>query len=102
VTLDDCGHDSGGVLIEVYDHPQPTPGIKVLAVEALSDGVRIGLVEIRPGDRRHDRAYVVEQPGASSRQVQMRAGIEDDHPTGGILGLGPHMPLSLRGSILSP
>jgi hypothetical protein len=34
--LDQCGHDPRGLVIEVYDHPQPPSGIDVSPIEVLA------------------------------------------------------------------
>jgi hypothetical protein len=56
----------------------------MLTIEALATGDWIQLVEVRASDGQHDVVDVIEHPRTAPRQVQMRAGVEDNPATGGI------------------
>ena len=88
VVLDDCGDDPGGLVVEVYDDPQPTVWLDVLAIEALSSRDRVQRMEIWTRDGAHDHVDVVEQPGTAPGEMQVRAGVKDDESAIGIGGLG--------------
>jgi hypothetical protein len=87
VILDERGHDPGGDVIEVYDHPQPAARIKdVPTIEALAARTWIALAEVRTLDCCQDHGNVIEEPRSrSQRQMQVCACVKDDLPAIGIV-----------------
>jgi hypothetical protein len=60
--LYDCGHDPSGILTIVYDDPQPTARLDVLAIEALAAWSRVQGTMVGTSNGSNDDVYVVEQP----------------------------------------
>ncbi len=81
-------HDPGGSLGEVYDDPQPSTRVQVLAVEALPSGPRILLAMVRMGDHPEHELGLIDQVRATEREMQPRPRIEHDQPPVGIDCLG--------------
>ena len=86
--LDGNGDDPGGILIEVYDHPEPPLQIDVLPVEALPPWIGIVRSVVGTSHRFHDHVDVVEKPRTALGEMGMRTAIEDNHATVWIGGLG--------------
>jgi hypothetical protein len=82
--LDQCGHDPRGLVVEVYDYPQPPAGIDVPAIEALAawDRVIDAVVGVRDGAQ--DELVLVYELRPAERQVQACAGVEYDETSVGV------------------
>jgi len=82
--LDQCGHDPRGLVIEVYDHPQPSSGIDVSPIEVLAarDSVVNAVIGVRNGAE--DQLVLVYELRPTQGQVQTGAGVEDDKASVGI------------------
>jgi len=79
--LDGSGDNPGGIVIEVYDHPEPPLQIDVLPVEALPSWIGIVRSVVGTSHRFHDHVDVVEKPRTALGEMEMRAGIEDNRAT---------------------
>jgi hypothetical protein len=75
--LDQCGHDPRGLVIEVYDHPQPPSGIDVSPIEVLAarDSIVNAVIGMRDGAE--NQFVLVYELRPTEGQVQTGAGVED-------------------------
>jgi hypothetical protein len=82
--LDQCGHDPRGLVIEVYDHPQPSSGIDVSPIEVLAarDSVVNAVIGVRNGAE--DQLVLVYELRPTQGQVQTGAGVEGAKASVGI------------------
>jgi hypothetical protein len=86
--LDQCGHDPRGLVIEVYDHPQPPSGIDVSPIEVLAarDSIVNAVIGMRDGAE--NQFVLVYELRPTEGQVQTGAGVEDDKASVGSVVLG--------------
>jgi hypothetical protein len=82
--LDHCGHDPRGLVIEVYDHPQPPSGIDVSPIEMLAARDCVISAMVGMGDGAEDQFVLVYELRTTQGQVQTGAGVEDDKASVGI------------------
>jgi hypothetical protein len=95
VVLDEGRDHDGGRLVEVYDHPQPPPGIQVSPVETLATGRRVALAMVRTANGVEDCVAVSKHPLAAAGEVTLGSLIENDAATIRICGcsrLGRQLP----------
>ena len=84
--MDGRGHDKRRRLREVYDHPQPTPGIEILAVEALTTRLLIVLAVVGDVHDIDDRVDVVDQLWPTDPQMRgVRASRTTSRPSGSVV-----------------
>ena len=81
MVLDECCHHEARRLVEVYDHPQPSPWVKITPVEALASGGRILLANVGAADRVQDPRDVPQHPRPTAREVGFCAVVEHDAAT---------------------
>ncbi len=67
-----------GLVVEVYDYPQPAAGIDVAAIEVLATRDRVGNAVVGMSNGAEDELVLVGKLGAPERQMQAGAGIEYD------------------------
>lgn len=82
--MDQCGHDPRGLVIEVYDHPQPPSGIDVSPIEVLAARDRVIKAVVGMRDGAEDQFVLVYELRPTEGQVQTGAGVEDDKASVGI------------------
>jgi hypothetical protein len=72
VVLHEHGHDPPGIVVEVYDHSEPSAGLQdVLPVEALTPRQRVILSVIGRLDRAEDQLEVIQQPAAPAQRKML-------------------------------
>jgi hypothetical protein len=82
VLLDERRHDPCGTLFVVYDHPKPSPRVKVvLAIETLTARLGVILTMIWERHGADDRVDSVDQIGPAALEVFPSALVIDDLST---------------------
>jgi hypothetical protein len=82
--LNEGRNDPGGSLAEVYDDPEPSAWIQILAIEPLTLGYGILLSMIWMGDDAQHHLRFVHQVRTPEREMKARARVEDDDPAVGV------------------
>ena len=82
--LDECGHNEAGRLVEVYDHPQPAPGLQVATVEALAAWRDVFFAEVWAADGVQDGIQMAQHLRTAPLEVAHGALVERDHAPVGI------------------
>jgi hypothetical protein len=78
------GHNEAGRLVEVYDHPQPAPGLQVATVVALAAWRDVFFAEVWPADGVQDGIQMAQHLRAAPLEVAHGALVEHDHAPVGI------------------